>query len=109
MPVTCDQLPTISVGDIEMLAMDFTKQLDSGELLTGTPLITEVSTTDLALTNKRVSIAELVINKRSTAIGKAVQCLVSGQQAKTYTIQIVVYTDATPARKFTRYAKFTAI
>ena len=110
MPITLSQVPVISAGDTEVLAVDFTDQLDSGELLTGTPTIVEVTTTALTLASKAVSTAALVIDGRTVAIGMAVQCKVSGQVASnTYRIRITVSTNATLARTFVRDATFSAI
>lgn len=89
----------ISAGDVDMVAIDCQDWLDSGELLTGTPTIVEVTTTALTLANKAVSTAALTINGRSSAIGQAVQFKVSGQVAGvTYRIRVTVGTNSTPAR-----------
>ncbi|WP_455387616.1 hypothetical protein [Petrachloros mirabilis] len=107
MVIQLTEQPTISAGDTELMAVDFQDQLDSGELLTGTPTIAEQGTSALTITNKAVSTAALTINGRSCAIGQAVQCLISGQAAgTTYTVRITVSTDATPARTFVRDATF---
>lgn len=107
MPIMLAEHPVISVGDIDTIALDCTDWLDAGELLTGTPTITEVSTSDLTITNKRVSVSDLVIKKRSVDTGMAVQCLISGQQAGTYTLLVQV--DTTTGRRLKRYARFTAV
>ena len=101
------QVPCISAGETDMCAVDFTDRLDSGELLTGTPTITEVTSSDLTLGNKAVSTGALTIYGATVATGMAVQFSVSGQQADTlYTISITVSTDAAVARTFVRHAKF---
>lgn len=93
----------VSVGDVEMVSIDYTDHLDSGELLTGTPTITEQTTSHLTLGNKAVSTAILTIKGRSVAVGAAVQFSVSGQQADTsYEIRVSVGTDASPARTIVR-------
>ncbi len=102
MPVTLQERYTISSGDTEMVSVGY-KNLDSGELLTGTPTIVEVTSTDLTLGNKAVSTAALTIKGESFATGEAVQFSVSGQSAGTvYRIRITVGTDATVARTFVR-------
>lgn len=101
MPTTAGQLPTASAGATRLVAVDYTDDLDSGELLTGTPTIAEVTTTDLTITNKVVSTGALTIDGRAVVAGAAVQCLVTGQQAgTTYRIRITVGTDSTPAQTF---------
>ena len=99
MPITLEQRPCISSGDTETVAIDGQEYLDSGELFTGTPTITEVTTTDLTLANKAVNTAALTILGQSVAIGQAIQFSVSGQSAATtYRIRCSCGTDATPAR-----------
>jgi hypothetical protein len=101
------QVPTISAGETESCAVDFTDRLDSGELLTGTPTVTEVTTADLTLGSKAVNTSALTMFGSTVAVGAAVQFTVSGQQASSlYTLSITVSTDATPARTFARYATF---
>lgn len=89
----------ISAGATEVVSVDCIDFLDSGELLTGTPTITEDTTTDLTLSNKVVSTTALTINDRTVAIGKAVQFKVTGQVAGvTYLVFVTCSTDATIAR-----------
>lgn len=100
---TLHEIQEISAGDTEVVSIDYGNHLDSGELLTGTPTVTEVTTSDLTLANKAVSTAALTINNQAVAVGEAVQFSVTGQVAGTeYTIQITVSTDATVARTFVR-------
>lgn len=78
-------------------------KLDVGELLTGTPTITEltdgVASSDLSFSNQAVNTAALTINGQSVAAGQAVQFKVSGGvNGQTYTIRITVATNATPAQ-----------
>lgn len=104
------QIPCLSEGDVDMVAIDYTDWLDSGELLTGTPTAVEVTTEDLTLANKAVSTSSLTINGVTVATGKAVQFSVQGQQAGTlYTVRVTVSTDATPARTAVRDVRFQAI
>ncbi len=110
MVLQLEQLPVISEGDTETVAIDYTDWLDSGELLTGTPTIVEVTTSDLTLASKAVSTGSLTILGRTVATGAAVQCSVSGQleATGTYTLAITVSTDATPARTKVLHARFEA-
>ncbi len=90
------QLPTAAVGATRLHSVDCTGHLDSGELMTGTPTITEVDTSDLTITNKVVSTAALVIDTKTVAAGKAVQFKVSGMLVANspYSIKIIAATDA---------------
>jgi len=93
------QIHTKTVGDERNIAYAFDDVVDSGELLTGTPVILEVDTTDLTISNKVVSTAELTIDDITTPIGEAVQCHITGGVAnKTYEVLITVSTDSTPAQ-----------
>lgn len=95
MAIKLDQRPVISVGETEIGEIDYTDNLKSTELLTGTPTIAEVTTTDLTITNKVVNTTATRILERDVAIGKAVQFKVSGQKLNTeYSIRITVSTDA---------------
>lgn len=87
------------VSEVRNVAIDFQGKLDTSELLTGTPTVTEVDTTDLTLASKVVSTAELTIRGTTVAIGEAVQFRVSGGVAGgEYTIRISVTTTASPAQ-----------
>jgi len=88
-----------TASEVRTISVSFSGKLDSGELCTGTPTITEVTSSDLTLASKAVSTEILVINGVSTPIGEAVQCSVTGGTAgTTYEIKIAVSTDATPAQ-----------
>lgn len=104
MPITLSQVPLVSVGDTELCAIDYTDWLDSGETLTGTPTVVEVTTSALTLASKAVNSAAVVILGETVAIGKAVLFKVSGQQASvTYRIRVTVSTTGgTVARTVVR-------
>src|SRR5512146_2018090 len=97
---TAPQRCVVKVGEVRNVSVDFTDVLDSGELLTGTPTVSEATTTDLTFANKAVNTAALTINGRAVAIGAAVQFKVSGQLAagSPYTITVTATTTATPAQ-----------
>lgn len=114
MPVLLSQRPVISVGDVDVAAIDCQEYLDSGELLTGTPTVVEIgrvltwngndpatwtTTTDLTLTNKAVNAVQLPnVLGNVVPIGMAVQFKVSTIVAGTYIVRITVGTTSTPAR-----------
>ena len=97
---TAPQRPSASVGSVRNIAVSFSGKLDSGELLTGTPTITEDTTTDLTISSKAVNTVAREINGVTVPIGEAVQCNVLGFVAANfpYTLNISVGTDATPAQ-----------
>lgn len=100
MPQVAEQRGTMSAGGTRNVAIDFTDELDSGELLTGTPTIVEVTTSDLTLANKVVSTGSLTILGNTVATGAAVQFSVAAGSSLlgTYRIRITCGTDATVAQ-----------
>ena len=107
MVLTIDHTYTISVGDTEVIDVDFTQQLRSGESLTGTPTVVELTTTDLSLGSKAVNSAtfENARNGKTVAVGAGVQFSISGGTAanSAYTISVTCSTDGSPARTLVRY------
>jgi hypothetical protein len=99
MAVQLDDIWTVSAGDVDYGAIDFTDYLDSTEKLASVSTPVEQATADLAFANVAVSTAALTIKNRTSAIGKAVQFKFSGQVAgRTYTVRVTAVTDSTPAR-----------
>lgn len=96
---TANQVQCKTASEVRNVAVSFSGKLDSGELLTGTPTVVEVTTSALTLDNKVVSTAILTINSVSVPVGEAVQFRVSGGTAgATYQIRINCDTDASPAQ-----------
>lgn len=95
---TAPQRQPASVGAERNAAISYVKDLDEGELLTGIPLVTEDTTTDLTITNKSVSTEVLIINGESVPIGGAVQCHITGFVSANfpYTLNVIAVTDSTP-------------
>ena len=104
--IAADQVPVFAAGDTRNGAVSFADQLDSGEVLTGTPTIEEQTSSDLTISNAAVSTAVQTINGLSVAIGEAVQFTVSGMTASKYTLKITATTDSTPAQTLVRYVQF---
>jgi hypothetical protein len=99
MSVTAEQVHCKAVSETVNVAVNFQGDLDSGELLTGTPTVVEITTSDLTLANKAVNTAALTILGVSVAIGEAVQFnVVGGTADTTYSIRCTATTDATPAQ-----------
>jgi hypothetical protein len=105
---TAPQVPTLVEGEVNNFAVSFANVLDPGELLTGTPTVTEEVTSDLVINYVAVNVAALRINGRTVELGKAVQFHASGQLASTgsYTLVITITTDATPAQTKIRSIRF---
>ena len=92
------QCHNMSTAETLNVAVDMSGKLDGAEVMTGTPTITEVTTSNLTLSNKVVSTAELTINGATVAIGKALQFAVSASTTGDYTIDLQCGTDSTPAQ-----------
>ena len=106
MPLTARERPTISVGDIEVISLNFTDLLDGSELLTGTPTVAEQTTSDLTIASEQVNTNTYVesCSGDTVAVGAAVQFKVSGGTVANspYRIRVTCSTDATVPRTFVR-------
>lgn len=95
MPNTAPQRRTKTAGETRNVAVSFVDVLDEAELLTGTPTVVEVTSTDLTLTNKAVNGAAMTVNGVSCLAGQVVTFTVAGGAADTdYQIRITAGTDA---------------
>ena len=100
---TLQQRNVFSAGDHEIVSIDYTDHLDSGEILIGTPTVTEQETSDLTISDIQINTAPLTILGRNVDVGAAVQFSVKNQLAGVkYRIRVEAATNATPARKFVR-------
>lgn len=107
--IEAPEVPVFAVGETNNVSVSFADVLDEGELIAGTPVVIELTTSDLTIENKRVNTAAVVMGEQTIAIGKAVQFSVSGQgTANTpYTIKITATTDSDPAQVKVRGINFT--
>lgn len=110
MPKILEQQYDLSINETEVVSVNYSDILSSGELLTGTPTVSEVSTTNLSLGNKLVSTATYVesFSGETVAIGKAVQFTISTSTLGVYQVRVSVDTDSTPTRTIVRdlYVRF---
>lgn len=93
-----DQIHYQTVGETRNHALGFIGRLDSGELLTGTPIILEVTTAILTIASEAVSTTTLTIDGTSHTAGQALQCSVTGATAGEYQILWECATDSSPAQ-----------
>ena len=96
MPVEAPELREMSASETRTFSVDMKGKLDDGELLTGTPTVTEVSTSDLELTNKQLSTVEMKINRRKVPAGEAIMFtgrVVGATPAPSYEIDLLCSTD----------------
>ena len=95
-------LPPVSAGATRIVSLDLTDDLDSSETLTGTPTVSEISTTDLTLGNKQVNSGSITVLGRTVTAGKAIQFTTAGQVAGTvYSLSVSCATTTTPAETLT--------
>ena len=67
------EIPRAGSAEAQNGGADFTLQLDSAELLTGTPTVVEQVTTDLTISSESINSAAVEINGDTVAIGRDVQ------------------------------------
>lgn len=92
------QIYDIPAGATRNVAVDCRGQLDSGEVITGTPTVV-ASPTGPTIDNVKVSTAELTIKGASVPAGGAVQFRVSGLTAGVrYQFTITASTTSSPAQ-----------
>lgn len=105
------QLNHKAVSEDRVLSCSFKGKLDAGELLTGSPTIAEIGTSDLTFSNIGVNTVALTINGAPVAIGEAVQFKVTGGVANTlYKIRISpAGTDGTPSQKLSGTVRLRVI
>ena len=104
------QKPTIYDGEIRLASVSFVGLLDEDELLSGTPTVSEITTTDLTFENVARNTVAKTINKKSVAVNKAVLFKITGQvKDKTYTIEITCSTNSSPAQTLKIKASFIVI
>jgi hypothetical protein len=110
---TCRETLTMTPDEVRACSVDFgdstaanvrSGKLDAGELLTGTPTVTQHSSvpsdaTALTLASKAVNTATIEINGRDCLAGEAVQFTATGGDADAkYVVSVKCSTDATPAQ-----------
>lgn len=102
--------PAFAVGDEQNGGVSFSKQLKTGELLTGTPtVVEEAGAGDLVITNVAYNTATEELNGVDTPAYEAVLFHVTGQSAGEYSLKVTAYTDSGPSRTLCRYVKFHVV
>jgi len=102
--------PVAMVGETRNAAVDFEQRLDTSEVLTGTPTVSELTTSDLTIDNVKINTAALTVNGNAVGVGGAIQFRFSGQQQSlTYTLLVQSATDSSPAQTLRAKVRFKAI
>ena len=107
--IIASEEPVLAVGETNIISVSFADVLNEGELLTGTPAIVEITTSDLTVSNNQINTTALTMGDHIIAIGKAVQFKLIGQVvvSSPYTMKITVLTDSTPPQTKVRGITFT--
>lgn len=113
MTLEAPQTHVKTAGETRLCTVSFRDILSSGELLTGTPTVVEVTTSDLTLSSKAVNTAAVPVSDvypEQVAIGQAVQFLAAGGTAgTTYTIRVTCGTDASSAQTLSRRVRLKVV
>jgi len=72
MPSVAPQVNQMSKNEKAIVSLSMMGKLADGELLTGSPTVSEVDTNHLNITNPQISTVELVINGETVPIGGAI-------------------------------------
>lgn len=111
MTITLDQYGEISSGDTETVKVSFKSKLEGSELLTGTPNVAEVTTSDLTLSAGARNSAEYTDlgdqPQETVAIDQGVTFTVSGSTAGSYLVKVTATTDA--GNTLSRNIKITVV
>ena len=98
--MTCSK-PTvhIPIGSNSVVTFDMTPRLESSELLSGTPLVTDSGATgELTISNQQIN--TVADSSNDIEIGKAAQFQIStsATACTEYTLSVVVSTDGSPTQ-----------
>lgn len=93
---TSAQIPRFVVGETRLCEFAFDDALDDGAVLSGTPAVVELTSSDLTIASVSRNSAAITVLGSSRAINTCVTCIVSGHLAATgsYTLKCTVTTDA---------------
>lgn len=94
---TISKVCTKAVDEVRNVAVDMRGKLDPDEVLLDNLVIVEVTSADLTLSSRAISVDDLLIEDDTVPAGQAVQFEVAGGvKGKTYTIRITVNTSSSP-------------
>jgi len=85
-----------------VISVSYAEELDDGEILIGVPVVSEITTSDLTITNISISSTALTINKEVVSAGKAIRFSIAGGLNSTflYEILITVLSNSSPAQTY---------
>ncbi len=107
MTITARETGRKSPADVAAAVADFTPLLRSGELLTGTPTVAEVTSSDLTISNVGLNDSTVSVNGSDCVANAGIQFLVAGGLTSTkYVVEMSCGTDATPAQTLVRSGTF---
>ena len=105
--VTLKRMP-VNVGETFHDTIDIEGLLKGSELAddTVTPLVVEVNTTDLTITNKAINTTNQTVEGRTVLPGEGVDFTISGFVTGLYRLKITITTDASPAATRIGFAEY---
>jgi len=112
--VEAPQVYQIAESETRAVVADFTLQLESGELLTGSPTVAEIASADLTIGTAAVNTGALALDidgaSVTAAIGTAVQFTIAGALSATeYRVRVSCGTDATPAQTLVQIVRVLGV
>lgn len=109
-----DQIPCFTEGETQLGYVGFADELESGEVLSGTPTVVDDDSTGvLTIGNQGLNSSEKTVVNTTHAANEAVVFTVSGFTASDqprnggYQLKVTVSTDSSPARTLVKYVRFT--
>lgn len=87
----------VNAGETINETVDVEGLLKGTELATGTPVVVEINTADLTITNKAVNTANQTVDGRTVLPGEGIDYTITGFVSGIYKISITFSTDSTPA------------
>ena len=97
---------SVNVGETVNDTADIEGLLKGSELATGTPLVIEVNTSDLTITNKAVNTVTKTVEGRSVVVGEGIDYTITGFVTGVYRLKITFSTDADPAATRVCYTEY---
>lgn len=108
--VTYPQVYEIAESETRAPKLSFLGDLPSGVLLSGTPTVAEIGSSDLTIASVARSTVTMTIQGVSHAASQAVICTVAGASAgRLYRLRVTCGTDGTPAETLVRVFRLRGV
>lgn len=104
---TAPESPVFVETEILKCKVSFATLLDDDEVITGTPLVTEVTTSDLTITSKMANTEVVTIRRKLVAVGKAVMFTLTGQLLTRASYQLKLTVGTSYGQHRVKFVNFT--